>query len=551
MMKDDAMKTHNLRNEGSRYTDVLIIGGGGAGLRAAIAAVAGGAKVLVAAKSRIGQGTNTFISKAVVAASGLGHTEDSPEQHARDMLTGGAFLNDMRLAHAIARRARAEMLFLQQCGVPFSMDGNHLKLLQLPGHAFARHLFLNSWRGHELLTPLKQHAQERGVELLEKVMISRLFQVDGRIAGASGVTSEGAFTVIQAPVIILASGGYAQIYRNNNNVPGITGDGQALCYELGLPLKDMEFVQFYPLARGATGRQVLLYEKLLMQPGVVLKNSAGINILEKHGFDSAAAVTRDLLARLLMQESQKGRVVLDTQALSDTAARQLHPLLPEAWHRGQKVFAVVPTAHFCMGGVQTDEQGQTALPGLWAVGEVSAGAHGANRLGGNALAEIFTMGAIAGETVALQAREQGKPAAITAPAAAEHQRLEALFSASGTPPAHLITELKTRMWHNAGVLRHRDGLQKVLHFLQSPADRAAIASPAELMQYLEYRNMRLVSEMVCRAALLREESRGAHFRDDFPTENTSRWLKNIVLQKGDAGMQWQTVTVDKVPVEIR
>ncbi len=538
------MTTHNLQDESARYTDVLIIGGGGAGLRAAIAAAAGGAKVLVVAKSRIGQGTNTFISKAVIAAAGLGNTEDSSDQHARDMLAGGALLNDMRLAHTIARRARAEMLFLQQCGVPFSMDGEHLKLLQLPGHAFARHLFLNSWRGHELVTPLKRHAQERGIELLEKVMISRLFQVDGRIAGATGVTSEGAFTVIQAPVIVLASGGYAQIYRNNNNVPGITGDGQALCYELGVPLKDMEFVQFYPMARGATGRQLLLYEKLLMQPGVVLKNRDGINILEKHGFDSAAAVTRDLLARLLMQESQQGRVMLDTQALPDTAARQLHPLLPQAWHRGQKVFAVVPTAHFCMGGVMTDELGQTAIPGLWAVGEISAGAHGANRLGGNALAEIFTMGALAGERAAIQVREWSKPAAITAPAAAERQYLEALFSTSGTSPADLITDLKARMWHHAGILRHRDGLQEVLQFLQMPVDGVAITNPAQLVQYLEYRNMRLVSEMVCRAALLREESRGAHFRDDFPAEDNTRWLKNIVLQKGDAGIEWHAVRVD-------
>ncbi len=528
--------------------DVLVIGGGGAGLRSAIAARSNDVDVLIVSKSGSGHATNTSISKAVIASSGWGVPEDNPAVHAADTIEGGRFLNDQAMVAAIAEGASAEIAFLQECGVNLGMEGGKFRLLKIGGHRYPRHVYGKNWIGSDLVTPLIQRAKQAGVRFEEHVFITRLLASEGRITGATGITRDGDFLAIQAKTVILATGGYAQIFLNTNNAAGITGDGQALSYDLGVPLKDMEFIQFYPTATGKRGGRILLYENLLPRKGVVLRNGDGEDIIKKNGITDPTSLTRDQLAQLVIKEIEHGRtgkqsVFMDTETLSEETAGQLTQLLPSSWWKGQKTYEVAPTAHFCMGGIVTDRWGETSLSGLFSAGETTGGAHGANRLGGNALAEIFAMGTLAGTKAARQSMEIGATPSIHEAAEDERLRLDKTFSAQGSSPSKLIKQLKTLMWRKVGIIREKSELEEAYRLIQGPWPAAAVADCADLIKLLEFNNMRLVAEMVCTAALERTESRGSHFRADYPGEDNERWLKNIVLRKGDTGMRVETVPV--------
>ncbi len=389
-----------------------------------------------------------------------------------------------------------------------------------------------------------------GVRFAEQVFVTRLFADDNRIGGATGIASDGRFYTIHAKVVVLATGGYAQIYLNTNNVPGISGDGLALAYDLGVPLKDMEFVQFYPTATGKRGSRLLLYERMLTQPGVVLRDAQGEDIMRSYGVDDATQVTRDRLAQMIYASINRAEhidqgIFMDLEALPEQNAMQLSALLPSRWWKGQKVFRVAPTAHFCMGGIVTDQYGETSLKGLFAVGEATAGVHGANRLGGNALAEIFSMGAWVGEKAAQRAKGTGTLLEIGSAAENERLRLGRAYAATGHRVKQMVHELKQLMWHKVGVIRQKGDLEEALERLRQPLSKAIVSSPGDLIKYLEYRNMRSVARLVCRAALERTESRGSHCRRDYPEEDNPNWLKNIMLRKGHSG-----IVLDKAPVSL-
>jgi succinate dehydrogenase/fumarate reductase flavoprotein subunit len=546
-----------VRSQEKLSCDVLVIGGGGAGLRSAIAAKLRNADVLLASKTKVGLGSNTYLSKAVIAATGWGTPDDSENVHVVDTVRGGRFLNDQSMVAKVAERAHSEITFLKDCGVNFDMDAGRLRLIKIAGHRYSRHVYGANWCGSDLVLPLKHRAIEVGVRFAEQVFVTRLIAAEDRICGAAGITADGRFFTIHAKVIVLATGGYAQIYLNTNNAPGITGDGQALAYDLGIPLKDMEFVQFYPTAAGKRGSRLILYEKMLAQPGVILCNGQGENILERHGIAAPAGVTRDRLAQLITHEIRQGAspdqgVFMDMEALSEETARQLSSILPSRWWKGEKVFKVTPTAHFCMGGIITDQCGETPLKGLFAVGEATAGVHGANRLGGNALAEIFAMGSWVGEMAAERTRDIGKAIVPKNTFEKERSRLEGAFSNQGLSAKQLINELKQLMWDKAGVIRQESELGEALKRLREPWPRVAVSSPTDLIRLLEFQNMRCVAKLVCRAALERTESRGSHFRTDYPEEDNRIWLKNIVLRKSKTGINVEAkpVRLDLVELEI-
>jgi fumarate reductase (CoM/CoB) subunit A len=531
--------------------DVLVIGSGGAGLRSAIAAKKNCADVLLVSKGRLGRATNTYISKAIIAAAGWGVAEDNKNVHIDDTVKGGCFLNDYSKVFMIAERIGPEIAFLKECGVSFEVKEGKLHLLKTPGHRHARHVHGVNWTGSDLVLPLIQRVRQMGILTRDHVFITRLLTSDGNIAGAAGITPDRDFIVIRAKTVVLATGGYAQIFLNTNNASGITGDGLALAYEVGVALKDMEFVQFYPTAAGKRGNKLLLYERLLAQKGVVLKNRKGEDIIRKNGIADPTQVTRDQLAQIIMKEIKDDRtgssqqILMDLAALSQKTAGELAQLLPSSWWEGQKQIEVTPTAHFCMGGVVTDQWGETSQKGLYAVGEVSAGAHGANRLGGNALAEVFSMGSLAGMRAAELAVSNALHPVDKEVTNDEIKRLEGMFSKQGVPPKDLIRDLKTLMWNNVGIIREKTELEKALEQLRAPLPQAAVENPADLIKLLEYRNMHLIAEMVCIAALQRNESRGSHYRTDYSEENNSQWLKNILFRKGDAGIKVDTKSVTR------
>jgi succinate dehydrogenase/fumarate reductase flavoprotein subunit len=539
-----------VRRQEELYCDVLVIGGGGAGLRAAIAAKSHNVDVLIVSKTKVGPNSNTYISKAVIASTGWGTPDDDANALIADTVQGGRFLNDQSMVAKVAERSHAEITFLRECGVHFDMHAGTPRVIKTPGHQYSRHVYGENWSGSDLVIPLKRRAQKVGVRFAEHLFVTRLIADGNHIGGATGLTSDGRFYAIRSKVVVLATGGYAQIYLNTNNVPGITGDGQALAYNLGIPLKDMEFVQFYPTATGKRGNRLILYERLLAQPGVVLRNGNGENILEVHGIADPTKVTRDRLAQLIFKEIIKENtpdqgVFMDTEDLPEETAGRLSPLLPARWWKGQKLFKVAPTAHFCMGGIVTDQNGETSLKGLFAVGEVTAGVHGANRLGGNALAEIFTMGSWVGEMAVQRTMDIGTASVSKTAFEEERSRLEGAHSNEGLSSKELINELKQLMWNKVGVIRNKSGLQEALDQLRESYPRVTVSSPKDLIRLLEFQNMRCVAKLVCRAALKRTESRGSHFRMDFPEEDNLNWIKNVVLKRTNKGTVLEETPVSR------
>ena len=531
--------------------EVLVIGGGGAGLRAAIEAREQGAEVIVVSKSRVGYASNTYISKAIFAATGLGESLDNPSAHLRDTIISGRFINDQDLAAAMTREAPAQVAFLENCGVQFDKKGGTIRISRVPGHTHPRHVNAPSHVGRDFVPPLRNYARKIGVRFVDKTIITKLFVQNDSIAAATGVTEDGCFLTIAANCTVLASGGYAQAFLHTNNAPGITGDGQALAFGLGVPLKDMEFVQFYPTAIGKTGSKTILYEAFLQHSDALLINAKGEDIIAKHGLTDPMLITRDRLARTIMQEvlegtDEDGSVIMDLTPVPEEMAIQMRSLLPSGWSTGRRKFIVSPTVHFCMGGVIIDTDAETSVPGLFAAGEVCAGVHGANRLGGNSLSEVFGMGAMAGKRAAERCGSLGPPEIRRQGIDNEKNRLISCFSSDGEDLKSLGRTLKVIMWNKAGVVRDSRGLQKALEQideLKSPGLKVKITNVGGLMRYIEYQNLLLLSEMVCRAALLRAESRGSHYRTDYPEEDNDNWLKNIVIH-GDL----QEMCFESVPV---
>jgi len=522
------MVTMSFRNVKTERCDVLIVGGGGAGLRAAIEARQRGVTVTVVSKSRVGYGNNTYISKGTfAAATGWRDSRDNPDAHLRDSIIGGRFINDQRLLRMVTQKAVDQIEFLQGCGVRFSEWGDKIRVVRTPGHSYPRHVRSQDRSGRDFMIPLRAHAERIGVRLMDRVFITRLASSGGRIAGAIGITHDGTLLTLAANCIVLATGGFARAYLHNNNAAGMTGDGHALAFELGVPLKDMEFIQFYPTALGALGSRLFLYEAFIFQAGAVLRNARGDDIIAKYGLDDPMAMTRDRLTRAVMREiledrGIRGGVIVDLSTIPEEELAPLHHLLPAAHMTGGKELVVSPTAHFCMGGISIDENAETIVPGLFAAGEVCAGVHGANRLGGNALTEAFALGGVAGERAAQRARESGQPAVPEKEIVKERQRLEALLSKKRGDLRGPRRDLQDLMWRKAGIIRDREGLEgtlKEIRGLTQSLRGIRVENYRELIGYLELEHMVLMGEMVCRTALLRNESRGAHYRSDYPEED--------------------------------
>jgi len=540
-------------------TDVLIIGGGGAGLRAAIEAKSHGVDVLMVSQSRVGYGSNTTISGAAFAAilsqPWKGQNPlDSCEQHLRDTITNGYFINDQALAEIMVRGAEQQVKDLYRFGVRYTTTeaSPWISLSMAPGHSHSRLVYGQHSSGTDFTFPLRQYALSQGVKFAEGVLITKLLKQGNSVVGALGISRQGQVLVFAASSIILASGGLGQVYLRTDNAAGTTGDGYALAYEAGAVLQDMEFVQFYPTSLGS-GTPAPFYECFFFETGGRLLNWNGEDIARKHGLTDPMLLTRDCLSLAIAREIASGlgfedKVVLDLSGIPEEKIEKLQPILPKGYSRGEPHFLVAPTAHFHIGGVKINEKAETSLSSLYAAGEVCAGIHGANRLSGNALTEVWVFGTIAGREAAARAKEDKKEVRFTEEIATEIERLHKLLPRQdGEQAEPLRQSLKETMWYKAGIIRSAKGLKEALKEIADLKERyrhISVTDRRELRLAMRLGNMLTASKMICRTALLRSESRGAHYRQDFPEQNNKDWLCNILLVKKDGHMALSTKPVE-------
>lgn len=513
-------------------TDVLVIGGGAAGLRAAIEARKYDLNVVVISESPVGFRNNTAVSGATIAATGIWkELGDSPEVHLKDTITAGRFINDRRLVETMTSGATQQVYDLIKFGVNFRQRHGELLVWQIPGHTYPRSISAEKFRGVNITRPMRQYATSIGIQFIEGILVTKLLPAEDTVVGALGIDDKGQVFVLNAKSTILATGGGGKLYLRTNNAIGLTGDGYALAYEVGAALRDMEFVQFYPTTLGKHGSKLCIYETL-MPRGATIRNSLGEDILKRHGIGDFASVTRDILTRTIMTEIIDGRGIEGSVVFDLTTIPQEE--VKESYHGGYLgKLLVAPAAHFFMGGIRINESSETGINGLYAAGEVCGGVHGANRLGSNAITETLVFGTIAGDRAAARASKMKQIPAPQSEVTAEVERLTQLTSVSGRENLEQLRQsLKQTMWNKVGIIRNSKSLedaQREILTLREQLKAVSLTDHRQLSQAIKLANMLTVSEMVCRAALTRTESRGAHYRTDYPKEDEEQWLKTIEI----------------------
>ena len=536
MLKPDGLQRLN--------TNVLVIGSGIAGLRAAIAARQRDADVVLLSESPAGFRSNSAISRAVFATAGFRpDVGDSPEAHLEDIISGGRLLGDRRLITVMTEAIFRQVDDLQEYGVRFISRDGKIRVGRAPGHSFPRHLSVIKNQGINITRPMRQYAAGIGVRFLEGVQVTRLLRDGNEIVGALGLDIYGRVYIIGAGATVLATGGAGRVYRRTNNAVGSTGDGYALAYDAGAVLRDMEFVQFYPTGWREDGSKMCFYEGLL-PIGATIRNSLGEDILVKHNLGDYTVVTRDKLARTIMMEIAAGRgingnVVFDFSTVPGDKAQLLEEAKRMSNASGMDSVPVSPTVHFFMGGIRIDENTGVGIRGLYAAGEVCGGIHGANRLGGNAISETLVFGSIAGNRAATTAGKKS----ITVPESEIDAGVDSLRGlAAGSKQEsldYLWHSLRKMMWDKVGVIRDGPGLKKAfgeITSLREQLNTIELSDSRELYQAAKLTKALTVAEMICWAAMMRTESRGAHYRSDHPEEDTQHWLKNIEISQRNGEM---------------
>ena len=518
-------------------TDILIIGGGGAGMRAALTAKEKGAEVLLISKTPIAKSTCTYLSGGAFSLAGAGL---SKEAHLRATLQAGKGINAPDLVKILVEEAPERVHELERLGVVGKWQKGRFFCLGKPP----------AW-GAPLARAMANGVKKQGISLLAWVMVSDLLIEEGRALGALGFDfHRGKFLGLAAKAIILANGGGGALYQRHDNPVRITGDGYALAFHAGCQLQDMEFVQFIPPGVSEPGKPRTLIAPSLCDAGRVT-NSLGEDILNKYQITEkpVAVRSRDLFSQAISMEEAEGReVFLDLRGISeeewprDNMAHSQRDLLMRNFSCSLKPIRISPMCHHFMGGVVADPKGMTEIPGLFAAGEVVGGVHGANRMGGNALDEILVFGHRAGESAAEWAKERRwKENAETL----IHDRLRvvqgmARSSGKGMSPKAARKMIGEILWKESGILRDRHGLRNALDSLgrigQEILPQITAGTPKETLEKMEVENAVLVGEMITRCALMREESRGAHFRKDFPKTDDQKWMGNIFLKKSGDGM---------------
>ena len=588
--------------------DVLVVGAGGAGLRAAIEASAAGVSVGLVCKSLLGKAHTVMAEGGIAAALANVDDRDNWSVHFADTMRGGQYVNNWRMAELHAKEAPARVRELEAWGAMFDRtpDGRILQR-NFGGHRYPRLAHVGDRTGLEMIRTLQDHGIHQGIDVHMECTITRLLKNDGRVVGAFGYERErGRFKLFRTRSLVLATGGVGRAYKITSNSWEYTGDGHALAYDAGAELVDMEFVQFHPTGMiwPPSVRGILVTEGVRGEGGV-LKNKDGRRFMfddipanyraqtaesEDEGWrytqgDKSARrppelLTRDHVSRCIVREIKEGRgsphggVYLDIAWIKSrmpNAAAHIKKKLPSMYHQFKQLadiditeepMEVGPTTHYIMGGIRVDADTQmSSLPGLFAAGECAAGINGANRLGGNSLSDLLVFGKRAGESAARFAREQ-RAASIDGGEIDEAARLAVEpfeRSAPGEGPYQVQYTLQETMQDLVGIVRNEAEMRRALACLSTLRERASRVGVGGHREYnpawhaaLDLHNLLTVSEAITRSALERRESRGGHFREDYPDKDAAFGTINVVVRKGpDDSMQVSRAPIPAMPEELK
>jgi succinate dehydrogenase / fumarate reductase, flavoprotein subunit len=546
-------------------TDVLVIGAGGAGLRAAIAAAEGGRRVIVICKSLLGKAHTVMAEGGIAAALHNVAYQDTWEVHFADTMKGGKMINDWRMAEIHARESPERVLELERWGAVFDRTWQG-RIHQRPfgAHTYPRLAHIGDRTGLELLRTLQDRAVHTdGVDVQMEITVFKLLKAGGRLAGALAYRrADGSLVLYRCGALIIASGGAGKMYRVTSNSWESTGDGTALAYDAGAQLRDMEMVQFHPtgMVWPAGVRGILVTEGVRGEGGV-LRNKDGERFMERYDPERMELSSRDVVARAINSEVGAGRgsphggVFLDiTHRTPDYIKRKL-PSMHEQFLKLAKVditkepMEVAPTIHYIMGGIKVDpETGASTVPGLYAAGEAAAGLHGANRLGGNSLSDLLVFGKRAGEAAAASTTANSKAAAELDQGeidAAIASLMAPLDRPAGENPFALQAEIQETMSRHAPIVRDgatlEAGLARIME-LRARVETCGTGGSRSLAfnpgwhTAIDLRSMLVNAEALLRTALERKESRGAHARSDFPKTDDRLADVNFMVESSPAGM---------------
>ncbi len=595
--------------------DVIVIGAGGAGLRAAIEASASGVSVGLVCKSLLGKAHTVMAEGGIAASLANGDNRDNWKVHFADTMRGGQYVNNWRMAELHAREAPDRVRELEKWGAVFDRtpDG---KILQrnFGGHKYPRLAHVGDRTGLELIRTLQDHGIHQGINVYMERTVIRLLKDGDKIAGALAYDRErGRWTVFRAKAVVLATGGIGKAYKITSNSWEYTGDGHTLAYDAGAELIDMEFVQVHPtgMVWPPSVRGILVTEGVRGEGGV-LRNSKGDRFMfgdipenyrpqtakdEEEGFryvlgDKNAnrppeLLTRDHVARCIVREVREGRgsphggVFLELQTFAKwfgAKSKGFKPeehwkkKLPSMYHQFKELgglditkeaMEVGPTTHYMMGGVRVDSDTQESrVPGLFACGECAAGINGANRLGGNSLSDLLVLGKRAGEFAAAHAKKQSAVGAIHADQvdSAAKWALEPFDRTASESPFKVQEDLQEMMQDLVGIVRKEDEMVRALAGLKELRARAAKVQVTGHREFnpgwhtaMDLHNLLTVSEAITIAAIQRKESRGAQFRDDYPKKDNAKFGKvNSIIAKGANGeMQIKLEQLPPMPEELK
>ena len=545
--------------------DILIVGAGLAGMRAAIAAPP---DLNVALLSKV----HPVRSHSVAAQGGINAAigeQDSWEAHAYDTAKGGLYLGDQDAIEAMCREAPQDILELERMGVIFSRTPEG-RIAQRPfgGAGFPRTCYAADRTGHALLHAMYEQLMKRRCRVYEEWYVTALLVEQGRCCGVMAWDLvHGGLQVLRAKAVILATGGSGRVFSTSTNAVINTGDGMALAYRAGLPLEDMEFVQFHPTTLKDTG--ILITEGARGEGGYLL-NTLGERFMKRYAPEQMELATRSTVSLAIGQEIQEGRgvdgcVLLDLRHLGRTRILERLPQIRElalefaGLDPIETPIPIRPGAHYQMGGVKTNAWGETGLPGLFAAGECACvSVHGANRLGGNSLLETIVFGRRAGTRAAAAIRDYDLRPVPEDVLKSEEQRLNTLLTNPGPERAWQIRDdLGKTMSLNLGIFRTKQSMQEALGAIQAlkaRANRMCVQDKGrifntDLIQALELQCLLDIADTIVVSALGREESRGAHYRADFPTRNDSAWLRHTVSHRQEDGpkLSYAPVTITRFP----